>query len=218
VLDDTTLSPNVTTGADGEPPPSAQLQRTKTIEELARELTEESGYWRNRAAIVTGDAADVHHRSFWVQLDARVASLVKRDPAELLDQLADTGFAWRDIARMIGISVPALRRWRSGERPTGDNRRAIARLLAFAQIVADQVFEPASWMEVPISEDAPTTPVDLYAEGFLDVVFDLATGNLAPEQALDTAEPGWRERYRSDWEVAVADDGQPYIRPKSASA
>ena len=98
--------------------------------------------------------------------------------------------------------------------PTGENRRAIAQLLAFVQIIADEVFEPASWMEVPISGDAPTTSIDLYAAGQLNVVFDLATGNYSPEAALDIAEPGWRERYRSEWEVGTAEDGQPYIRPK----
>jgi hypothetical protein len=49
---------------------------------------------------------------------------------------------------------------------------------------------------------------------WLDIVFDLAAGNRAPEAALDIAEPGWRERYRSDWDVAMAKDGQPYIRSK----
>ena len=186
-----------------------------TIEERARDITERAGFLRNQTAVVTDDAAENHHRSFRLQLDTRTTRLVKSDPIELLDELAGHGFAWRDIARMIGVSVPALRRWRLGERPTGENRRAIAQLLAFVQVITSEVFEPASWMEVPLSGDAPTTAIDLYAAGQLDVVFDLATRNSAPEAALDIAEPGWRDRYRSDWEVATAEDGQPFIRPKT---
>jgi hypothetical protein len=84
------------------------------------------------------------------------------------------------------------------------------------QIIADQVFEPASWMEVPISGGAPTTSVDLYAEGQLSILFEFATGHVGPEAALDAAQPGWRERFRSDWRVVVDEDGERYIGPKTS--
>jgi hypothetical protein len=211
-----TLSNSPTT-ADVVAVPGFPGPGTPTIEERARDLAEQAGHVRNRMSLVNEDAADLQHGAFRVQLDIRTAHLVKDDPAELLDQLSELGLAWRDIARMVNVSVPALRRWRAGERPTGENRRSIARLLAFAQILHDDhvVFEPASWMEVPIASGAPTTAIDLYAAGHLDVVYDLAAEHLTPEAALDTADPEWREKYRSDWEVSTAEDGQPYIRPKT---
>jgi hypothetical protein len=188
-----------------------------TIAERARDLAEQAGYLRNRTALVNDDAAVVHHDALHIQLEVRTSQLVKQNPARLLEQLSELGFAWRDIARMVGVSVPALRRWRVGELPNGDNRRAIAQLLAFAQIIRDDqlVFEPASWMEVPIVGDAPTTPIDLYASGQIDIIYDLAAEHCSPEVALDTAEPGWRDKYRSDWEVDTAEDGQPFIRLKT---
>jgi hypothetical protein len=208
----------------GQSPASAEVipaqefpaQGTMTIDERARDLAERAGHIRNHSSLVNGDAADIQHDAFRIQLDTRTAHLARQDPAELLDQLSGSGFAWRDIARMVGVSVPALRRWRAGELPNGDNRRGIAQLLAFAEIIRDDhlVFEPASWMEVPIVGGAPTTPIDLYAAGHLDGVFDLAAGQCSPEAALDTADQGWREKYRSDWEIDTAEDGQPYIRPK----
>jgi hypothetical protein len=213
VLD--SLGQSATASADVRPALSLEVPRTMTIEERARDLTERAGFVRNLSAVVTDDAAETHHSSFRLQLDTRTARLVKSDPVDLLDELADLGFAWRDIARMVGVSVPALRRWRRGERPTGENRRAIGQLLAFVQIITSEVFEPASWMEVPLSRDAPITAIDLYTAGQLDLIFDLATGNRPPDAALDIVRPGWRERYRSDWEVATAEDGQPFIRPKS---
>ncbi|MDQ6782705.1 MAG: hypothetical protein M3063_04540 [Actinomycetota bacterium] len=117
---------------------------------------------------------------------------------------------------MVGVSVPALRRWRHSDLPTGENRRAIAQLLAFVQIISEDqmIFGPVSWMEVPVVGGAPTTRIDLYAAGHLDVVFDLATQHCPPEAAMDAAEPGWQERYRSDWETVPGADGQPYIRLK----
>lgn len=211
-----TLSQSATT-AETMPVNDFPVQGTMTIEERAHDLVERAGYLRSTTMIVGDDVAAVHHDAFHVQLDTRTAQLVKADPVALLDQLSDLGFAWRDIARMVGVSVPALRRWRAGDRPTGENRRSLAQILAFAQIVRDDhlVFEPASWMEVRISRDAPTTSIDLYAAGHLDVVYDLAAGHCSPEDALDATDSGWREKYRSDWEVATAADNQPYIRPKN---
>lgn len=215
----------VVTGTLGQSPTAAEVwatpefpaQGTMTIDERVHDLAERAGYLRSTTTLVGDDAIAVHHDAFRIQLDTRTSHLVKADPAVLLDELSELGFAWRDIARMVGVSIPALRRWRSGDRPTGENRRAIAQLLAFSQIIRDDhlVFEPASWMEVPIAGGAPTTRVDLYAAGHLEVVFDLAADHCTPEAALDEAEPGWREKYRSDWEVRTADDGQPYIRPKT---
>lgn len=175
-------------------------QGTMTMEERAREVAERAGYLRNLTSLVDGEATTVHHDAFRILLDTRTSRLAKQDPSTLLDQLAGQGFAWRDIARMIGVSIPALRRWRARELPSGEHRRAIAQLLAFSQIIRDDhlVFEPASWMEVPIVRDAPTTPVDLYAAGRLDIVYDLAAEHCTPEAALDISEPSWRDKYRSD--------------------
>jgi transcriptional regulator with XRE-family HTH domain len=193
------------------------LPGTQTIEELANHVAEQAGFQRNCAAVISQDSASIHHRSLRLQLDTRIARLATGNPASLLDELADMGFGWRDIARMVGVSVPALRRWRNGDMPTGENRRAIAQLVAFVQIIRDDhfVFDPASWMEVPIASGAPLTSIDLYADGRWDLVFDLATSNCTPEQALDNAKPDWRTRYHSDWEVGVAADGDPYIRPRA---
>jgi transcriptional regulator with XRE-family HTH domain len=211
------LSANLTSASGVTPSAEVTVNsRTPTMEEAARDLTERAGFARNVHSVLGEDLTEVHHRSLRLQLDTRIEKFLGRDPTELLGELAELGFGWRDIARMVGVSVPALRRWRQGEMPTGENRRAIAQLLAFVQILSEDhaVFGPASWMEAPIVSDAPTTRVDLYAAGRLEVVFDLAANKCTPEAAMDSAEPGWRDRYRSDWEVADAEDGQPVIRRK----
>ena len=207
------LSP---TSAEAVAQSEVPTSKTLTIEERVRDIAARAGHVRYSTLMVNSDAAEIQHEAVHVQLDIRTAHLAQQEPATLLEQLSNMGFAWRDIARMVGVSVPALRRWRAGELPSGEHRRRIAQLLAFAETIRDEhmIFEPASWMEVPISGDAPTTPIDLYATDHLDTVFDLVAEHCTPEQALDQAEPRWRDKHRSAWEVAAADDGQPYIRLK----
>ncbi|HUB72397.1 MAG TPA: hypothetical protein VL984_18390 [Acidimicrobiales bacterium] len=221
----TTTTTTAFTGVEVDPP-LRSAQGTLTTEERVEELrerarlTDKAGFLRNDTASLSERAADIHHVSFSVQLDTMTTRLATQSPVRLLDELGDLGFAWRDIARMVGVSVPALRRWRAGERPTGDNRREIAQLLAFVKIIVDHgfVFEPASWMEMPVSSAIATTAIDLYSEGQLEIVFDLATHNITAEQALDLIEPDWRTSEESNWEVLVAEDGAPYIRPKHDGA
>lgn len=218
-----TLQPTPTGAETVAAPPELRLSRTRTIEELAqeaRDLTDEAGHLRNFNALLSGDLSDVHHRAFRVQLETHTAKVAKRAPTDLLGDLSEVGFGWRDIARMVGVSVPALRRWRQGEPPTGEHRRRVAELVAFVRILTDDhlVSDVASWLEMPIAGGVPLNGIDLYSEGHLVTIFDLASEHITPDQALDQADPGWRDRYHSDYEVFRAGDGQPAIRPRSSSA
>lgn len=211
------------TGADTVAlPQELQVSRTRTIGELAqeaRDLADQAGHLRNVNAVLATDFTDVHHRAFRVQLETRTAQIAKRAPVELLNEINELGFGWRDIARMVGISVPALRRWRQGESPTGEHRRSLAELVAFVRILAQDhlVADTASWMEMPITRDAPLTSIDLYVQGQQLTIFDLASEHISPDEALDIADPGWRQRYHSEFEVFRAADGQPALRLRSAS-
>jgi transcriptional regulator with XRE-family HTH domain len=211
------------TGGDTvAPPPDLQVSKTRTIEDLAREahdVTEKAGHLRNVTATVESTLIDVHHRGFRVQLATHTSKAVKRAITDLLSELNELGLGWRDIARMVGVSVPALRRWRQGESPTGDHRRRVAEVVAFLSILTQDhlVSDVASWMEVPITHDVAVTPIDLYSKGQLATIFDLASEHITPEQALDRDDPGWRERIDTKYEVFRAADGQPAIRPRSPS-
>jgi hypothetical protein len=44
---------------------------------------------------------------------------------------------------------------------------------------------------------------------------DFASGHTDAEQILTNWDPHWRDRYRSDFEVFRATDGQLSIRPKA---
>lgn len=195
----------------------ARVDRTRTIDDLV----EEAGYLRNvtrvlgdNVAATSEEIGELHHQAFEAQLNTKARAAAKRPARELLERLAETGFAWRDIARMIGVSVPALRRWRQGESPTGSHLLDIARLLSFTEVLRTDhlIADVACWMEMPLVPDAPLTGVDLAADGHFADLFDLAAGHERPEAVLDRWQQDWRDRYRSRFEVFEGSDGALGLR------
>lgn len=207
-------SPTVTgtAGADIMPPPP--ISETD-IE--ATNLTADIGWNRHRARELNQDYEDLHQQSQFVEWRTRTTARGRASTAEMLDELAELGFAWRDVARLVGVSVPAVQKWRRGERASGERRRQVASLLAACDLIAEhyEVREIASWFEMPLVADAPVTPIDLYIGKRPDLVFEYASGYADPEQILTQFDGEWRQRYRSDFEVFRAEDGDLSIRPKA---
>lgn len=211
-----TSSPTLVTGTETTSPETTT--RTRTIDEVV----EEAGFLHSRARLAGQDAADVgrlageiHEEALAQQLEVKAQAIARRSVSEMLNELSEAGFAWRDIAALAGVSVPAVRRWRQGEAPTGQNRLAIARLVALMETLRDDhlVSDVASWMEVPLTSEAPLTAIDLAAAGRLAEVVAIAAGHSTAEDVLDGWRPGWREAYRSEYEVFEAPDGELSTRP-----
>ena len=178
-------------------------------------LTDEIGGGRSMARAVEAEYGDLHRRSFDLEWRKKTVEMGKKSVRTLLDELSGLGFSWRDIARMVHVSVPAVRKWRQGGTASGDNRRSLAGLLAACDLIMNhfQVDEIASWFEMPLP-GVPVTPIDLYAADRTDLVFDYASEQADPERLMDEFDPGWRERYRSAFEVVTVSDGIFSIRPK----
>lgn len=116
---------------------------------------------------------------------------------------------------MLGVSVPAVQKWRKGERASGENRLKLAGLIAAMDLFASQfqIKDIESWLEMPLVDGIPVTPIDLWAQhSFL--VLEYASGHLHPETALDRFDPSWRETYQSDFETFRNEDGDMSIRMK----
>ena len=200
----------------GHAPP--RLERTRTIQEVVDDI----GYLRNRSELLAHDSLDLHESIGQLHsdsLDEELRSLTVRHARELLptllEQLSTLGFSWRDIAKIAGVSVPAVRKWRRGESATGDNRQRVARIVALCEIAAQRclVADVAGWLETPLHPDAPITGLDLMASERFDLVLALASEQPGdPERILDEFEPDWRARYRPDVEVFTAPDGLPGLR------
>lgn len=138
----------------------------------------------------------------------------EEDLTRLLQELNGLGFSWRAIASIAQVSVSVLRNWRMGSPASGENRRRIAQVVAFCQMVGDKcsIEDVAGWLETPLHADAPITGLDLLAEDRSDLVLRLACGRGEnPEQVLDEFEPRWRDRYATSVEVFTAPDGLPGI-------
>lgn len=201
---------------------STATSSTGTADSLAQtrgqvaQLTEDIGFNRQRADLTAGDFGDLHKQSHDLEWRILSAERAKASVGTMLGELGDMGFAWRDLARMVGVSVPAMQKWRRGDKASGDSRQRVASLLAACDLIRKHymVEEIASWFEVPLVKDVPVTPIDLYAEDRADLVFEFANGQMDPEVLLTEYDPEWRERYRSDFEVFVGDDGNRSVRLK----
>lgn len=200
-----------TVGTDINPPPA--LTKTKT---MATVLTEDIGYIRQRARNLHEATDKLHQQSQYAEWNTRTNKRGRASTQDMLDELGDLGFAWRDVAKLVGVSVAAIQKWRRGEGTTGENRQKVASLLAACELVSEHygIQEVTSWFEMPLQLGVPVTPIDLWASGRPDLVFDFASGHTDSEQILTAWDPQWRDRYRSDFEVFRAADGQLSIRPK----
>jgi hypothetical protein len=66
---------------------------------------------------------------------------------------------------MVGVSVPAIQKWRKAGGASGPNVKKLADLLAACRLIIDQYDKMnaiASWFEVPLDPGAPITPIDLF--------------------------------------------------------
>jgi hypothetical protein len=203
-----------TAGRDIAPTP--ELPTSTGSQPTLSELTDQAGHLSNRAQILHDDTADLHLNVIMQEWQSKSTDFVRQDMPTLLAKLADLGFAWRDIARLIGVSVPAVQKWRRGSAATGQSRFYAAAVLAACTLIAEHymVQDIASWFEAPVAFGYPVTALDLYAAKKPQLVFRLATGQADPEQVLSAFDPDWRETYRSDFEIFEAEDGGLAIRAK----
>ena len=151
------------------------ISETQTV---ARLLTEHIGFERRRARVRSDDYQERHEDRHFDEWTIRTRDRGRAGMQDMIEELAELGFAWRDVARMIGVSVPAVQKWRRGEGTTGDNRQKVAGLLAACDLVADHyaISEVASWFEMPIRVGTAVTPIDLWADGQPRLVFEHASG------------------------------------------
>jgi hypothetical protein len=216
VTSETRLPSPATTG------PSSSLidpiEPTATVASQLDELAEEAGSLRSSSRYMAESTSELHQRVLFQSWQHRTNDRAKLAPKVLLEEIADLGFAWRDVARMIGVSIPAVQKWRRAGGVTGENRRRLASLLALCDEITARyhIQEVASWFEMPLAASVPVTPIDLYSDGQPRLVLEHASGHSDEEAILTAYDPDWREHYRSDFEVYLESDGAMSIRSKKA--
>jgi len=66
------------------------------------------------------DVSTLHRDVLIATLNDRTRKQVKRSVRDMMTGLGDEGFSWRDIALFVGVTVPAVQKWRRGERASPD--------------------------------------------------------------------------------------------------
>ena len=146
-----------------------------------------------------------------LDLDDRTAAKARSNAEDLLEELAtDRGLGWSEIARLCGVSVSAVRKWRANEPISPERRRLLARLAAFLDLLeeAGPVGEPAGWLNMRISEDHTVTAADLYIDKQVENLLEYAQGHLSINDLLDRWNSEWRTTTHSDWAITDGPDGQ----------
>jgi hypothetical protein len=171
---------------------------------------------RDVKSIEAYDATERYHDAIVEDLDQRAMVKARKGLPAILDELADRGFSWRDVARLAGVSVPAVRKWRAGGTHAAERRLDLARVVGLCELLDEcHVVDPAGWLEMPVVKSVPVTWLDLYLAGREELVVGAASNRQQDvHRVLDQFDRSWRERNRSDFEVFQDVDGKPSIRAK----
>lgn len=185
-----------------------------------RALSLHTDYLRTEVDMLGGEVHEFHGEVREQEMADRTREKAAKSVAELLEELAaDRGMGWSDIAELVGVSVSAVRKWRKGGVAGPANRLSLARIAALLDMLEEKapIADPAGWMEMdlPLAAGYYIRPLDLYLEGHIAALLDLAEHRQEAVHVLDQVRPNWRED-RSDFEVFRDVDGERSIRPREA--
>jgi transcriptional regulator with XRE-family HTH domain len=179
-------------------------------------LSLQADYLRTAVEALGGEVQALHGEARELDLADRAFQKTKKSVPSLLDELAgERGMGWSDIAEVVGVSISAIRKWRKGGDASPESRSRLARIAVLLDVLQEKglVEDPAAWMEVdlPLESGYFIRPLDLYLEGHVQALIDLAEQRRTVAQVLDEVRPGWRAS-RSDFEVFIDTDGDRSVR------
>lgn len=182
------------------------------------ELTDAYDGLTGTVRLLSEDVEDGRREVRSIDLNLRTSTKATQGAEMLLEELSTArGLGWSEIARLCGVSISAVRKWRSGESISPERRRSLARLAAFLDLLEEvgPVNEPASWLNMRVSDQLAVTAVDLYVDGRADDLLEYAQGHLGLEILLDRWKPHWRTATRSDWRIVNQPDGERVLTRRS---
>lgn len=184
-----------------------------------RTLSLRLDYLRSDVDNLGGEVHELHGEARELDLTDRTFEKGKKSVATLLHELTtERGMGWSDIAEVVGVSVSAIRKWRKGGDASPESRNNLARIAALLDVLEEKglVQDPAHWMEMdlPLGPGYFIRPLDLYLDGHVTALIELAEQRRSMTQVLDEIVPAWRAS-RSDFEVYTDTDGERSIRLRS---
>jgi transcriptional regulator with XRE-family HTH domain len=183
-----------------------------------RAMSLRADYLRTETDILGGEVQEFHGEVRERDLADRTLEKSKKSVAGLLTELTgDRGMGWSDISEVVGVSVSAIRKWRKGGDASPESRSRLARIAAVLDVLEEKglIQDPAGWMEMDLPLEAGffIRPLDLYIEGHVVALLELAEQRQSVTQVLDQVRPNWRNS-RSDFEVFLDVDGERSIRQR----
>lgn len=129
----------------------------------------------------------------------------------LLSDVSRFGVAWRDVARVVGVSMSTVAGWRSGEvSPSAEEWERLVGLAAVLDALSGPTCDSGgavSWLESPVMKGVFVSGMDLLTVGRRDLVFKLVVGE-DPVTVLDSLDSEWRVNKVDDkFKTVVMDDG-----------
>lgn len=153
---------------------------------------------RTRVEDLSVDAKAIHSGSQEFELSRLTDELGLTAPQALLDELADDfGMPWALVARIVGVTPAAVRKWRRAETVTPPFHRQIAGFVAFCRLVRKRdprIEDVGHWLETPAATRADVSRADLYIDGHRAELLDIAGQYTIGETVLDASDPAWRDR------------------------
>jgi len=180
-------------------------------------LTRRTAGLRDEVSLVAQDTESLHRDVLGLSLGDRAARLsAGRTLSAMLEELADAGLSWAEIASVAEVSPAAVRKWRRGGDAGGAKRMAVAQLLALLEMLGElAVAEPAAYLISPVLPETTITVLDVFRRNRHDLVLELATQRKTASAVLDEFEPAWRSSADRRFVVAESEDGERALVPVS---
>jgi DNA-binding transcriptional regulator YiaG len=134
------------------------------------------------------------------RLETREAAYRRRRVQDVVAELHEVvGLNQLTMARALGVTSAAVRKWLRGENARPEIAARLFRLVALLDLLKEAgVEEPAGWIDVPVSVESTLTPLNLFTAGRPDLVLLLANDAADPYEVLDEYDPDWRSRFAPD--------------------
>jgi transcriptional regulator with XRE-family HTH domain len=176
----------------------------------------DTGMLRHLVRQIEPALASHHREERSAMLRQAAAQLAWQDPRDILRQLAtDYGMSWAAIARMVGVTSAAIRKWRRGESVSPDARESLAGLLAFLQHASScqPISDIGSWLEMRVVPTATLTPIDLYTAGAGALLLDWLAEYISVDEMLGHFDADWQTNYARDsrFEIGEGPGGERAI-------
>jgi hypothetical protein len=187
-------------------------------------LVAETAELRDDLDKTTSQATQLHHTAEELHLAQTTRQLEASPPVDLLDALADELlFPWSLLARVVGVSPTAVRKWRRGETVTPGHHHRLAEFLAFCRTLQHRdprIDDVPRWFEMPVDARSDITRLDLFLAGTRTGLLELAGARRTGADLLDEDAEGWRERAATTrrFGVLVHEDGTTSLVPRLEAA